>query len=124
MFGFDMMANGFRGDFIDSLSIEELEIYGIDWAAYRDEQVLRSPAVRENTTEPASSWIGQAGPPPNLNEVSLYSPLGPDTTESQVSEQFLQELAAVFVVDGSGITIPLAWSRALAVAHSTFGNVF
>jgi hypothetical protein len=123
MFGFDMMASGFRGDFIsDSLSIEELEIYGIDWAAYRDEQVLRS--VRENTTEPASSWIGQAGPPPNLNEVSLYSPLGPDTIGSQVSEQFLQELAAVFTVDGSEITIPLAWSRALAIAHSTFGNVF
>ena len=68
MFGFDMMANGIRGDFIsDHLSDEELEIYGIDWAAYRDEQVLRS--VRENTTEPASSWIGQAGPPLHLNEV-------------------------------------------------------
>ena len=120
MFGFDMMANGFRGNFIsNSLSDEELEIYGIDWAAYRDEQVLRS--VRENTTEPASSWIGQAGPPPNLNEVPLYSPPGPDIDSS---EQFLQELAAVFEVDGSEVTIPLAWSRALAIAHSTYGNVF
>jgi hypothetical protein len=120
MFGFDMMANGIRGDFTsDSLSDDELEIYGIDWAAYRDEQVLRS--VRENATEPASSWIGQAGPPPNLNEVPLYSPPGPGIDSSA---QFLQELAAVFVEDGCEVTIPLAWSRALAIAHSTFGNVF
>jgi hypothetical protein len=123
MFGFDMMANGIRGDFIsDHLSAEELEIYGIDWAAYRDERVLRS--VRENTTEPASSWIGRVGPPPNLNEVPLYPPPGPGTN-SPASEQVLQQLAAVFVVvDGSEVTIPLAWSRALAIANSTFGNVF
>lgn len=123
MFGFDMMANGFRGDSIgDSLSDEELETYGIDWAAYHDEQVLRS--VRENTTEPASSWIGQAGPPPNLNEVPLYSPPGPDIPVYHSSTQFLQELAAVFEVAGSEVTIPLAWSQALAIAHSTYGNVF
>ena len=54
MFSSDMMANGIRGYFISNhLSDEELEIYCIDWAAYCDEQVLRS--VRENTTEPASS---------------------------------------------------------------------
>jgi hypothetical protein len=125
MFGFDMITNGIRGDFInDSLSDEELEIYGIDWAAYRDEQVLRS--VRENaTSEPASSWIGQAGPPPNLNEVPLNSPVGPAIAGIDSSEQFLQEFAAVFVVvDGGEVTIPLVWSRALVIAHSTFGNVF
>ena len=127
MFGFDMMSNGIRGDFIsDSLSDEELETYGIDWAAFRDEQVLRS--VRENVTEPASSWIGQAGPPPNLNEVPLFSPAGPVSASGYPgtgsSEQFLQELWAVFVADGSEVTIPLAWSRALAIAHSTFRNLF
>jgi hypothetical protein len=118
-----MMANGIRGDLIsDHLSDEELEIYGIDWAAYRDEQVLRS--VRENTTEPASSWVGRAGPPPNLNEVPVYLPPGPGINSS-ASEQFLQELAAVFVVvDGGEVTIPLAWSRALAIANRTSGNVF
>ena len=123
MFGFDMMANGIRGDFIsDHLSDEELEIYGIDWAAYRDEQVLRS--VRENTTEPASSRIGQAGPPLHLNEVPLYPPPGPGIS-SPASGQFLQELAGVFIVaDGSEVTIPLAWSRALTIANSAFGNIF
>lgn len=117
------MANGIRGDFIgDHLSVEELEVYGIDWAAYRDEQVLRS--VRENTTEPASSWIGRAGPPPNLNEVPLFSPPGPGG-EFSASEQFIQELAGVFaVVDGVEVTIPLAWSRALVKANTTFGNIF
>jgi hypothetical protein len=124
MFGFDMITNGLRGDFIgDSLSDEELEVYGIDWAAYHDEQVLRS--VRENAAnEPASSWIGQAGPPPNLNEVPLYSPAGPVISGTDSTEQFLQEVAAVFAVDGSEVTIPLVWSRALVIAHSTFGNVF
>ena len=124
MFGFDMMAHGIHGDCIgDSLSNEELEIYGIDWAAYHDEQVLRS--VRENATEPASSWIGQAGPPPNLNEVPLYSPAGPGHPDTETSVQFLQEIGAVFVIDdGSEVTIPLAWTRALAIAHSTFGNLF
>ena len=49
MFGFDMIINGIHGHFIsDSLFDEELEIYGIDWAAYRDKQVLRS--FRENVT--------------------------------------------------------------------------
>jgi hypothetical protein len=39
MFGFDMMANGFQGDFInETLSEEELEIYGIDWSAYHNDQ--------------------------------------------------------------------------------------
>ena len=123
MFGFDMITNGIRGDFIsDSLSDEELEIYGIDWAAYRDEQVLRS--VRENASEPASSWIGQAGPPPNLNEVPLYSPAGPATAGTGSTDQFLQEVAGIFVADGGEVTIPLAWSHALVTAHSTFGNVF
>ena len=91
MFGFDMMANSICGNFIsDHLSDEELEIYGIDWAAYHDEQVLR--LVRENTTELASSWIGQAGPPLHLNEVPLYLPPGPGIN-SPASDQFLQELA-------------------------------
>jgi hypothetical protein len=86
-----MITNGIRGDFInDSLSDEELEIYGIDWASYCDEQVLRS--VRENaTSEPASLWIGQAGPPPNLNEVPLNAPVGPAILVAGIgsSEQFL-----------------------------------
>ena len=70
MFVFDMMANGIHGNFIsDHLSDEELEIYGIDWAAQCDEQVLM--LFRENTTEPASSWIGKAGSPSHLNEVPL-----------------------------------------------------
>jgi hypothetical protein len=121
MFGFDMITNGIRGDFIsDSLSDEELEVYGIDWGAYRDEQVLRS--VRENATdEPASSWVGQVGPPPHLNEVPLYPPAGPAVAGT---EQFVQRVAAVSVVQGGEVTIPLVWSQALAVAHSSYGNVF
>jgi hypothetical protein len=124
MFGFDMITNGIRGDFIrDSLSDEELEIYGIDWAAYHDEQVLRS--VRENATSaPASSWIGRTGPPPNLKEVPVYSPPGPAVTGINSTKQFLQEVLAVFEVDGGEVTIPLAWSRAIAIAHTTYGNVF
>ena len=107
MFGFDidMITSGIWGDFIsESMSDEELEVYCIDWAAYHNEQVLRS--VREHSVdEPATSWIGQSGPPPHLNEEPFYSPVCPSVDDT---EQFEQGVAAFFEGNGSGgeVTIP------------------
>jgi hypothetical protein len=36
MFGFDMLVHGVRGDQVpqhDNLTEEEIEVYGVDWAA-------------------------------------------------------------------------------------------
>lgn len=53
-----------------------------------------------------------------------YMPSGPGIN-SPASNQFLQELAEVFViVDGSKVTILLALSCALTIANSTFKKYF
>jgi len=45
MFGFDMLVHGIRGSQLqpeELLSAEELEVFGVDWAALRDERVISS----------------------------------------------------------------------------------
>ena len=92
------------------MSDEELEeVYGIGWAAYHDEQVLRS--VREHSVnEPATSWIGQSGLPLHLNELPLHSPV---CSSIDGTEQFEQGIAAFFEGNGSGgeVTIPFIWNQ-------------
>jgi len=123
MFGFDMLVHGVRGNTLfndDSMAEEELEVFGIDWAAYRDERVLQS--VREHSTnEPASSWIGRIGPPPHLNEVPLHAPAGPEESQMMLFED---GLVAVIQASGQGNSIPEVWSRSLAFAHHFFGDLF
>ncbi|KAL0562770.1 hypothetical protein V5O48_019309, partial [Marasmius crinis-equi] len=75
MFGFDMVIQGFRGDAVNDMTPEELEIFGVDWEALHDDDVLR--AVRENYADAEdTSWIGRTGPPPpsKLNKVEVHPP--------------------------------------------------
>jgi hypothetical protein len=119
MFGFDMLVHGVRGDAIpsDDLTAAELETYGIDWAAYRDGAILQS--VRQHArNEPASSWVGQTGPPQNLNEVPLYPPPAPFPDNS------VDGLLEAAAGNGQDYSIPGAWFRALAFAHANFGDMF
>ena len=53
----------------------------------------------------------------------LYSPVCPSVDGT---EQFEQGMAEFFEGNGSGgeVTIPFIWDQALALAHSTFGNLF
>jgi hypothetical protein len=82
IYGFDMGALGQRGDELD---MEELETYGVDWQALGDDFVRRAQA--RNATHPGvTSWIGNSGPPPNLNRVVVDSPPRPD------SQDFLEAL--------------------------------
>jgi hypothetical protein len=79
LFGFDMFVHGIRGHQLsveDDLDDEELEVYGVDWEGLRDEQLLRSQRQNNSANEGWSSWVGRAGPPENLNEVSVSSPSG------------------------------------------------
>jgi hypothetical protein len=75
MFGFDMLVHGVRGDALPSDDLdmihEELEIFGVDWEALRDENVLRSQRENNDLQERPDIWLGRVGPPPNLNEVQV-----------------------------------------------------
>ncbi|KAJ7813533.1 hypothetical protein B0H14DRAFT_3477833 [Mycena olivaceomarginata] len=64
---FDMLVHGVRGNQLPAeeiLSAEELEVYGIDWAGLRDDDLLASQRSNNPIAEGASSWVGQVGPKP------------------------------------------------------------
>ncbi|KAL0060558.1 hypothetical protein AAF712_012678 [Marasmius tenuissimus] len=75
MFGFDMLAHGYRGDNLASypMTEEDLELFGVDWEGLHNDTLLR--ALRQNYSQDgATSWIGNQGPPPNLNDVPVDPP--------------------------------------------------
>jgi len=127
MFGFDMLVHGIRGSQLqpeEPLSAEELEVFGVDWAALRDERVISSvrnsvPAEREGD---GSSWIGQVGPPAHLNEVAVDPPFV-DMEGSQL-QLFEETVARWSTQAGANITIPNLWLYGLALARMIYGNVF
>jgi len=68
MFYFDMLVHGVRGESLgDMMSNEELEVYGIDWAALQDDDIRQSHLIQNGIQEGETSWIGHTGPPPALN---------------------------------------------------------
>ncbi|KAG6912999.1 hypothetical protein DXG01_010493, partial [Tephrocybe rancida] len=72
MFGFDMFVHGVRGIQIpsegDDLSAEELEVFGVDWEAIRDERLLQSLEANNPRNEGSDSWLQHSGPPEHMNE--------------------------------------------------------
>ncbi|KAF7367802.1 hypothetical protein MSAN_00844400 [Mycena sanguinolenta] len=93
MFGFDMLAHGVRGSATPEtvLSEDEMEVYGVDWEALHDDNVLTS-RQENNTNEGSTSWLGRHGPPENLNEITVDPPTGPfspvemDTLDAAVAQ--------------------------------------
>ncbi|KAJ3969612.1 hypothetical protein EV361DRAFT_803544 [Lentinula raphanica] len=82
MFGFDMIANGIRGGSLDEVTMtnEELEMFGVDWEGLRDDNLLT--LLRRNYEhEGSGSWLGQRGPPPELNRVVVDPPTSLFTPE-------------------------------------------
>jgi hypothetical protein len=79
MFGFDMLVHGIRGDQLpeEDLTEEELEVYGVDWEGLHDERILESRRTNNVAGEGWNSWVGQVGPPENLNVVHVDPPVGP-----------------------------------------------
>ncbi|KAJ8091899.1 hypothetical protein PM082_024132 [Marasmius tenuissimus] len=75
MFGFDMLACGYRGVNIESIPMdeEELEVFGVDWEGLHDEQLLRE-LQKNYGNEESSSWVGRNGPPPKTNNVVVDPP--------------------------------------------------
>jgi hypothetical protein len=123
MFGFDMLVHGVRGDELpqdETLTDEDLEAYGIDWAALRDEHVLQS--VREcNSSEGSTSWVGQTGPPAHLNEVPLEAPIMTETFNTAELDQEMNRWAGL---QGEDVSISSIWVHSLAVARTIYYNLF
>ncbi|KAK7464416.1 hypothetical protein VKT23_006583 [Stygiomarasmius scandens] len=121
MFGFDMLVQGFRGTDLN-LSEAEIEVYGVDWEALHDNNLTQSQA-RNNPTqlqESPNSWIGQTGPPRDLNYVHVDPPEG-------IMTQDQTNVLDLAVLRWRGMTerdLINTWREGLVCARSLCGNVF
>lgn len=123
MFGFDMLVHGIRGhQLIDdiNLSPDELEVYGIDWEALRDDRLLSSRQENNPHYEDGSSWL-QVGPPANMNEVTVEIPIGPLSVDQA---HYLDSQLALLSEDMSDSGILIRWNTALAICCSLHPNDF
>lgn len=123
MFGFDMLIHGVRGDQLpeEELNEEELEVYGVDWEALHDEQLLQSQRDNNLQEEGWSSWVGTTGPPQQLNEVSVEPPSDSILPhEVGLLDQTLQPL--MHGMDDDGIIT--LWAHALANARIIASHLF
>jgi hypothetical protein len=123
LFGFDMFVHGVRGDQLpdDSMTAEELEVFGVDWEALRDERLLHSQQTNNTDAEGWTSWVGQIGPPGNLSEVSVEPPVGPmQAMEVQVLLHNLQGL----IGSPNDVDRVTLWTHGLAFAHLLYPHLF
>lgn len=120
MFNFDMLVHGVRGaDLLDTMSPEELEVYGVDWEALRDDRLLHSQQINNEIHEEATSWVGQRGPPADLNEVRVDSPPTPIDEEGCL---WLRERLAQWLGRADDNSVISAWSYGLAYARQLNEN--
>jgi hypothetical protein len=124
MFFFDMHAHGVRGSQTQTdaaMSEDEMEVFGVDWEALRDDNIMDSREENNPIDEEFTSWLGRVGPPQNLNEVSVEPPTGPfSAAEMQVLEDALGHLAgAVTEVDVAAL-----WTQGLAAARHLHRDLF
>lgn len=128
MFGFDMLVHGVRGDQLpEDLTNEELEVFGVDWDALREDRTLnrvRATAEAERGSG-WSSWVGREGPPPELNEVPVEPPRQPITFEQlQLFDNQLHVALGSAGLTGRLDNISATWSRAAALAQDLFPGIF
>jgi len=118
-----MFVHGVRGDQLpdDSLTDEELEVYGVDWEALRDEQLLHSQQMNNTDAEGWTSWVGQVGPPANLSQVSVKSPTGP-MHEAEV--QILLGNLQTWIGSPNDSDIVSLWTYGLAYARLVYPRLF
>ncbi|KAF6744448.1 hypothetical protein DFP72DRAFT_993358 [Ephemerocybe angulata] len=131
MFGFDMLVHGIRGSQLPNPnnepldSVEELEVFGVDWDALRNDQLLQSLRANNSRTEEGTSWVGRTGPPPNLNEVPVNPPDPPPHPLDRPDDFSLQLTHWIRSMEDEGrqLTIEALWTLALATARNVFGDV-
>jgi hypothetical protein len=125
MFGFDMLVHGVRGDQLpeEDLSEEELEVYGVDWEGLHDERLLHSQRENNPTSEGWSSWVGQIGPPEQLNLVHVDPPIGLlQPSEVAALDETLQPWLQGSVSDDEEIIA--LWTHALAYVRTMHYHIF
>jgi hypothetical protein len=129
MFGFDMLTQGVRGYQLpipndDSAAIvddEELEVYGVDWEALREDTLLQSHDNNNHIDDDGSSWIGRRGPPERLNRVDVNPPSGIFADE-QIG--WLDDALVGFLQSGRGQDIAEIWVEALGLTRLLHLNEF
>jgi hypothetical protein len=123
MFGFDMLVHGICGDQLpeNCLTEDELEVYSVDWEGLHDEQLLHSQRANNAAAEGWNSWVGQIGPPENLNTVRVDPPVGSlQLHEVEMLDEILQPWAQSSLEDAEIIYL---WTQALAYLQ-TYNNIF
>ncbi|KAJ6477121.1 hypothetical protein C8R47DRAFT_985105 [Mycena vitilis] len=119
MFGFDMLVHGVRGT--DPMSDAELEVYGMDWEALRDDILLESRQDNNPADEGSTSWIGRTGPPENLNEVPVEPPSGPFSREEV---EFLDVALGHLIGAVEDTEVANLWTEGLILARQMRADLF
>ena len=117
------MVYGTHGDpLLEEINNEDIEVYGVNWEGLNDDWVLCSWRENSSTDEGSPSWIGQTGPPQNLNEVPVYPPL----SNVLISDELLGLAETVCLWYGyqDDKDRLLVWSYGLGYAKAQQGNVF
>ncbi|KAJ3826433.1 hypothetical protein F5880DRAFT_1476277 [Lentinula raphanica] len=123
MWGFDMLAQGMRGDSLNQYAMnnEELEMFGVDWEGLRDEDLLSSLRQNYAHEQGHNTWLGQHGPPERLNSVEVEPPSGSMTAdEVQLMDEALRSITRS---PNEGDVVNL-WRSALIYARVTHPHAF
>ncbi|KAJ7664655.1 hypothetical protein DFH06DRAFT_1324193 [Mycena polygramma] len=119
MFGFDMLVHGVRGT--APMSDAELEVYGMDWEALRDNTLLESRQDNNPVDEGSTSWIGRTGPPENLNEVPVEPPSGSFSCDEM---DFLDAALAHLIGAVGDAEVANLWTEGLIIARQMHADLF
>ncbi|KAG6904985.1 hypothetical protein DXG01_005822 [Tephrocybe rancida] len=126
MFGFDMFVHGVRGSQLpqeeEPLSIEELEVLGVDWEGVRNDQLLHSLEANNSRHEPAGSWIGHSGPPEHLNEVRVEEPPNGIFTKDEL--HYLDLTLSPFMRSSHDSDVIALWTWGLGLARAFRPDLF
>ncbi|KAH9922729.1 uncharacterized protein B0H18DRAFT_879111 [Fomitopsis serialis] len=126
MFGFDMLVHGVRGDQLpeEALSEEELEVYGVDWEALREERLLHSHHANNAHDDGWSSWIGRSGPPEHMNEVPVQALEDPALTNLSNTLAELRDVIHPWAGRADSESLTLRWINSLLLLQARYPNLF
>ncbi|KAJ3755178.1 hypothetical protein EV360DRAFT_50223, partial [Lentinula raphanica] len=123
MWGFDMLVHGLRGDDLDqyAMSDAELEVFGVDWEGLQDEELLRTLRRNYAHEEGSNTWLGQRGPPAQLNEVQVDPPSGLMTAHEV--QDLDNSISSITRIADESDAVNL-WRTALVHSRSVYPNDF